>query len=107
MKAIKKRNLYDELSAGLAEIQAHQAKKITLRAYSVKKKQLPKINAALIRDLREKFNMSRTVFAHKLRVSPRTLEKWEQGETMPNDQAVALILMLKKYPDTLKRLEEL
>ncbi|MFT3741675.1 MAG: hypothetical protein QM752_03240 [Gammaproteobacteria bacterium] len=33
--------------------------------------------------------MSRNVFALKLRVSPRTLEKWEQGKTAPNDQAAA------------------
>lgn len=38
--------------------------------------------------------MSRPIFALKLRVSLRTLEKWEQGETKPNDQAAALILMV-------------
>lgn len=37
----------------------------------------------------------------------RTLEKWEQGKTVPNDQAVTLILMVRKFPDTLKRLEEI
>jgi len=41
------------------------------------------------------------------RVYSRTLEKWEQGETVPNDQAAALILMVRKYPDTLKRLEDI
>jgi putative transcriptional regulator len=51
--------------------------------------------------------MSRNVFARKLRVSSRTLEKWEQGVTKPNDQAVALILMVNKYPDTLTRLEDI
>jgi len=51
--------------------------------------------------------MSRAVFALKLRVSLRTLEKWEHGETEPNDQAAALILMVRKSPDTLERLENL
>ncbi len=37
----------------------------------------------------------------------KRIEKWEQGQTAPNDQAAALILMVKKYPDTLKRLEDL
>lgn len=51
--------------------------------------------------------MSRNAFALKLCVSPRTLENWEQGETLPNDQAAALILMVYKYPDTLERLEKI
>ncbi|MFI4938600.1 MAG: helix-turn-helix domain-containing protein [Candidatus Berkiellales bacterium] len=106
MKGKNKRNLFKELKAGLEEIQAHQSGMITLRTYSLKKPR-PKVNDVLIRELRKKYNMSRTVFAHKLRVSPRTLEKWEQGETIPNDQAAALILMVQKYPDTLKRLEEI
>lgn len=88
-------------------IQAHQAGKLTLHNYSMKPQQRLKVNADLIRKLREKFNMSRSVFAYKLSVSPRTLEKWEQGETTPDDQAAALILMLKKYPDTLERLEDI
>jgi len=107
MKAKSKRNLFEELKEGLEEIQAHQSGKLTLRTYTVRKMHRPKVNAALIRELREKYNMSRSVFAHKLRVSLRTLEKWEQGETVPNDQAAALILMVQKYPDTLKRLEEI
>ena len=49
--------------------------------------------------------MSRGVFANQLRVSPRTLENWEQGRAKPNDQAKALILLVAKHPDTLARLE--
>jgi putative transcriptional regulator len=51
--------------------------------------------------------MSRNVFALKLRASARTLEKWEQGITIPNDQAAVLLLMVNKYPDTLQRLENI
>jgi putative transcriptional regulator len=40
-------------------------------------------------------------------VSLRTLEKWEQGRAKPNDQAAALILLVRKYPDTLGRLKTL
>ena len=45
-------------------------------------------------------------FAFKLGVNPRTLERWEQGRK-PNEQAAALIWLVRKYPDTLKRLESL
>ena len=103
----KKRSLFDELKNGIEEIKAHNKTKITLRTFEIKTKPRPEIDAALIRKTREKLQMSRSVFALKLRVSPRTLEKWEYGTTIPNDQAAALILMLRKYPDTLKRLEEI
>jgi len=48
---------------------------------------------------------SRAVFARKLRIHVRTLEKWEQGRAKPNPQA-ALVLLVRKYPDTQERLEK-
>ncbi len=102
----KKRSLFEELKLGIEEINANKAGKITLRTYEVKNKAPLKINPELIRDTREKLHLSRAVFALRLRVSLRTLEKWEQGTTVPNDQAVALILLVRKYPDILERLEK-
>jgi putative transcriptional regulator len=107
MATQRKRNLFEELKQGIEEIKAHKAGKVTLRTYTIKQKPRPRVSAGFIRKTREELHMSRNVFALKLRVSPRTLEKWEQGETVPNDQAAALILMVHKYPDTLKRLEEI
>ncbi len=49
---------------------------------------------------------SRAVFARKLRINERTLEKWEQGRAKPNLQAAALVLLVRRYPDTLERLEK-
>lgn len=102
-----KRNLFNELKHGIEEIQDHKNGKITLRNHSFEKKTLPKIDPVLIRDTRESLHLSRAVFALRLRVPLRTLEKWEQGVTVPNNQATALILMARKYPDTLNRLAEL
>jgi hypothetical protein len=34
-------------------------------------------------------------------------DRWEQGRSKPNEQAAALIWLMRKYPDTLKRLESL
>ena len=107
MPTQRKRNLFEELKQSIEDINAHKAGKITLRTYTVKKKPSLTVNANFIRKTREELHMSRNVFALALRVSPRTLEKWEQGETVPNDQAAALIRMVHKYPDTLKRLEKI
>jgi len=51
--------------------------------------------------------MSRQVFARRIGVNPRTLERWEQGRGRPNDQAAVLIWLLRVFPDTLERLEQL
>lgn len=53
---------------------------------------------AAARDTRKKLRCSRAVFARKLRINERTLEKWEQGRAKPNPQAAALVLLVRNYP---------
>ena len=102
-----KRTLFQELKKGIKEIEAHRVGKITLRTYAHKAKPCPKINADFIRDTREQLNMSQAVFALKLHIARKTLEKWEQGLSKPNDQASILISMVKKYPDMLERIDRI
>ncbi len=106
-KTVKKRRLFDELMEAVEDINQWREDKITLKTYTVQSKQMEKVTPEIIRDTREKLNLSRPVFAHELHVSPRTLEKWEQGRTKPNDQAATLIMMVRKFPDTLQRLKQL
>ena len=107
MATVKKRNLFKELSEAIEDINLHRAEKITLRQYEVKEPAKLEVSADVIKDTREKLHLSRAVFAHELHISPRTLEKWEQGRGRPNDQAATLILLVRKYPDTIQRLKAL
>jgi putative transcriptional regulator len=102
-----KRNAFDELINGVAAIKAQRAGKITLRSYKVEPRTLPEVNPKMIKQVRARFRCSRGVFARKLFTNERTLEKWEQGRAKPNAQAVALLLLAAKYPDTFERLEQL
>ena len=102
-----KRNIFDELMEGVAAMKDHREGKITLRSYKINEKPLPKVDSRFIRETREKLRCSRAVFARKLGINERTLEKWEQGRAKPNPQAAALVLLVRKYPDTLIRLEKL
>jgi len=102
-----KRKIFTELMEGISAMQAHREEKITLRSYKVKPARLPRVNARTIRETRERLNFSRPVFARKLHINERTLEKWEQGRAKPNPQAATLLLLVSKYPDTLERLERL
>ena len=102
-----KRTVFGELMEGVAAMKGHRQGKLTLRSYKVEAAPLPKVDSQLIRDTRKKLRCSRAVFARKLRINERTLEKWEQGRAKPNPQAAALVLLVRRYPDTLQRLEKL
>lgn len=103
----KKRNIFSELMDGVSAMKNHREGKLTLRSYNVEAAPLPEVNAKMIKETREQLRCSRAVFARKLHANERTLEKWEQGRAKPNPQAAALVLLVRKYPDTLDRLETL
>ena len=100
-----KRKICDEMMEGVEAMKKHRQGKITLRSYKVEAAPLPKVDSKLIRDTRKKLRCSRAVFARRLRINERTLEKWEQGRAKPNPQAAALVLLVRRYPDTLARLD--
>ena len=105
--ARKKRSLFRELMSGVEAMRDHREGRLTLKTREVQPITVPPINADVVRETREALKMSRHVFAFKIGVNPRTLERWEQGRSKPNEQAAALIWLVRKYPDTLKRLESL
>ena len=102
-----KRVIFGELMEGVGAMKGLREGKLTLRSYKVEVAPLPKVDSKLLRDTRKKLRCSRAVFARKLRINERTLEKWEQGRAKPNPQAAALVLLVRMYPDTLQRLEKL
>jgi putative transcriptional regulator len=101
------RSLFRELASGVRAMREQREGRLTLRTHRVEPISLPPLKPRIVRETREALQMSRQVFAFKLGVNPRTLERWEQGRSKPNDQAAALIWLLRKYPDTLERLESL
>jgi putative transcriptional regulator len=102
-----KRNIFNELMEGVAAMKGDREGKITLRSFKAEPKPLPRVDSKFIKETREKLHCSRAVFARKLRINERTLEKWEQGRGRPNPQAAALVLLVRRFPDTLERLEKL
>ena len=93
--------------AGVASMKDHRRGRLTLRTHSVEPLAVRPLNARLVQETRARFRMSRHVFARSIGVNPRTLERWEQGRSRPNDQAAVLIWLLRVFPDTLERLESL
>ena len=91
----------------VSSMEQQRTGKITLRSHEIDDLPPLKIDADMIREIREKLHVSRTVFARRLRVSSRTLENWEQGRAKPNAQAATLIMMVSQFPDTLDKLSSL
>ena len=96
---------FDELMEGVNVMKKHREGKLTLRSYKEEVTPLPAVDSKFIRETRKRMRCSRAVFARKLRINERTLEKWEQGRAKPNPQGAALVLLVRRYPDTLERLE--
>jgi putative transcriptional regulator len=106
-EAPRRRRLFDEMMGGVRAMREHREGRLTLRTHEVEPISLPPVDADFVRETRERLRMSRQVFAFKIGVNPRTLERWEQGRSKPNEQAIALIWLVRKFPDTLERLESL
>ena len=106
-KRPSRRSLFREVMSGVRAMREHGEGRLTLRTHRIEPIALPPLKPKVVRQTREALRMSRQVFAFKLGVNPRTLERWEQGRSKPNDQAAALIWLVRRYPDTLERLESL
>ena len=103
-KVTRKRDLFSELSEGMAALAESRQGKRTLRTHAVEYRPAPELSPRELIRVREQLNLSRAVFAAYLRTNVRTLENWEQGRAKPNAQAALLINLVKRYPDTVQRL---
>ena len=99
-----KRNVFAELTEGMAALAESREGKRTLRTHAVEFKPAPTVTPKELIRVRQSLNMSRALFAVYLRTNVRTLENWEQGRAKPNAQAALLINLVKLFPDTVQRL---
>ena len=98
------RNLFSELSEGMAALADSRQGKRTLRTHAAEFKPAPEVKPRDLIRVRQHLRISRALFAVYLRTNLRTLENWEQGRAKPNAQAALLINLVKRFPDTVERL---
>ncbi|MDD1016968.1 helix-turn-helix domain-containing protein [Pseudomonas rubra] len=101
------RNIFSELNEGFDALAQERQGKLTLRSHKLQLTELMDVCAEELVTIRERLNMSRAVFAMYLRTNVRTLENWEQGRARPNAQAMTLIRLVEKYPETVEHLAAL
>lgn len=104
VKRKSKRDVFAELTEGMAALAESRQGKRTLRTHAAEFKPVPAVSPKDLISLRESLNLSRALFAVYLRTNVRTLENWEQGRAKPNAQAALLISLVKHFPDTVQRL---
>ena len=104
---MSKRDLFSELSSAIDDARKHDQGKLTLKTHQIDIPIQIEITPHEIKKIREKYKMSRQVFARYLHTSSRTLENWEQGRSRPNEQAVTLLHLVKKFPETLSHIADL
>jgi putative transcriptional regulator len=101
-----KRDIFNELMEGIEALGDAREGNRTLRSHHVEVKAPPPVNAAYIKATRRQLQMSAPAFARTLRVSARTLERWEQGQA-PGDAAAVLIGLVRRYPETVAHIAAL
>jgi putative transcriptional regulator len=102
-----KRDIFAELMEGVNSMANHREGKRTLRTHHLPNAEIkPSPGPEYFVAVREKFNVSRAVWANMLRVSPRTVEKWEQGG-QASPLAATFVELVSRYPDTIERLQAL
>jgi len=102
-----KRDIGAELIEAIDSMKSHREGKITLRTHKLPAAKVQEAAGAdFFVGVREKFNVSRSVWANMLRVSPRTVEKWEQGG-QASPLAATFVELVARYPDTIERLQTL
>lgn len=58
-------------------------------------KKLPEYDGERIKSIRHKLNLSQTVLAAVLNMSPSTVRQWEQGAKHPSGAATRLLFLLE------------
>lgn len=72
---------------------------ISLRTHALERPDPLRLAPARIRAIRLELGMSQEFFARCLRVSGRTLEKWEQGCSCPTGAGASLLWLVERHPE--------
>jgi putative transcriptional regulator len=56
-----------------------------------------------VREIREKTGLSQPQFAARFAISPRTLQEWEQGRTVPDRAVRAYLTVISRNPRAVEK----
>ena len=94
----------DDLVSSVESLAAHVLgqKKITLRSKTLELPQrIESLSPAQVRLIREKMNVSQTVFAAIMNIPEVTAASWERGRRKPTGAALRLLEIASRHPEIL------
>lgn len=97
------KELFKKLQASLGHMEAHASgKKVKGVREVTKEVESPRsFSKDEIVKIRRSMGVSQSAFAVLLNISPRTVQKWEQGENSPNGSSLRLLAIARKMPKAL------
>jgi len=99
------RDIFLELKEGLESFIEFQDGKKTLKTHKVSLNKKPELSAQELIAIRVKLNVSQAIMADLICAQLKTYQNWEQGLSKPNKQAILLIKIIARNPESLKELE--
>ncbi len=89
----------DQIRKGLEEAIRHAKGEITLKTTTLELPDPPpEVKAEDVIRIRLHNQMSQAVFARVLNVSPKTIQRWEQGSRKPSPSSLRLIQVIHNNP---------
>lgn len=97
------KKLFAELKESLQQAVDHAAgKRNDLRVTTLPRlKPIEKIGKKDIAKIRSNMQLSQTLFARLLNISPKTVQAWEQGLKVPSGPSLKLLNIAKNHPESL------
>jgi putative transcriptional regulator len=93
--------LHEAIAYERGELPGARVTRIPLTARSVRVRPAPQYRGSRIARLRTRLELSQTVFAHALNVSPETVRAWEQEKRVPDGAALRLLQVAEKHPEVI------
>ncbi len=88
---------FDSIMTGLNQgLEYANGKLPSLKRRKVTISPLPDFNGKKVKAIRNKLNLSQTIFAAALGVSIKTVEAWETGRNKPNGSAQRILQILDR-----------
>ena len=93
-------SVYDSVIKGLNEaIDLEKGKTNGSRRRIIKILPLPKYTGVQVKEIRNRLDLTQSVFAELMGVSAKTVEAWEAGKNIPNGPAQRMLDLLVKDKD--------
>lgn len=93
--------LHEAIAYERGKLPGARVTRLPLTARSARPRPAPQYRGSRIAQLRIRLELSQTVFAYALNVSPETVRAWEQEKRVPDGAALRLLQVAERHPEVI------